>query len=90
MSDTPKTDAEAMDGWSGDAVCVPVEFARGQERTIVKLVEALTDVEMIIDEQIYDEQVKEDFDAPDDREYSINLTAKQVRAISAALAKVKP
>ena len=34
MSDTPKTDAVASDGWSGDAVCVPFDFAREQERAI--------------------------------------------------------
>lgn len=35
---TPKTDAAATDGWSGDAFAVPVEFARAQERTITDLV----------------------------------------------------
>jgi hypothetical protein len=30
-TETPRTDAEASDGWSGDAVCVSVEFARKLE-----------------------------------------------------------
>lgn len=36
MSDTPtpRTDAEASDGWSGDAVCVSAEFARQLEREL--------------------------------------------------------
>lgn len=34
MSDTPRTDAVASDSWSGDAVCVPVEFSRILEREL--------------------------------------------------------
>jgi len=34
MSDTPRTDAEASDGWSGDAVCVSADFARQLEREL--------------------------------------------------------
>lgn len=41
MSDTPKTDAVATDGWSGDAAAVPVEFAREQERRISELEQML-------------------------------------------------
>lgn len=33
-SETPRTDAEACDGWSGDAVCVSVEFARELEKEL--------------------------------------------------------
>lgn len=40
MSDTPKTDAAACDGWSGDACCVSYEFARDQELLINELVGA--------------------------------------------------
>lgn len=40
-SDTPRTDAEAMDGWSGDAVCVNVEFARTLEREAATMRAAL-------------------------------------------------
>ena len=34
MSDTPRTDAEACDGWTGDAVCVSVKFSRKLEREL--------------------------------------------------------
>lgn len=46
MSDTPKTDAVATDGWSGDAAAVPVEFAREQERRISDLEHMLHRCEM--------------------------------------------
>jgi hypothetical protein len=32
---TPRTDEEAGDGWSGDAVCVSAELARTLERELV-------------------------------------------------------
>jgi len=32
MSDTPETEEVAGDGWSGDAECVPADFARRLER----------------------------------------------------------
>lgn len=32
---TPRTDAEATDGWSGDAVCVSYEFAAQLERKLI-------------------------------------------------------
>jgi hypothetical protein len=34
MSDTPRTDAEESDGWVGDALCVPGDFARQLEREL--------------------------------------------------------
>lgn len=34
MSDTPRTDAEASDGWSGDVLCVSEDFARTLEREL--------------------------------------------------------
>jgi hypothetical protein len=34
MSDTPRTDKEAIDGWSYDAVCVSADFARELEREL--------------------------------------------------------
>jgi hypothetical protein len=34
---TPRTDANATDGWSGDAVAVPVEFAQSMERAATRL-----------------------------------------------------
>jgi len=33
---TPRTDRVAIDGWSGDAVAVPLEFARKLERELSK------------------------------------------------------
>lgn len=34
MSDTPRTDEEESDGWSGDALCVSSSFARQLEREL--------------------------------------------------------
>jgi hypothetical protein len=36
MSDTPRTDAEASDGWSGDVLCVSEDFARTLERELAE------------------------------------------------------
>ena len=33
-SDTPRTDALASDGWSGDAICISAEHARQLEREL--------------------------------------------------------
>jgi hypothetical protein len=49
----------------------------------------LHELEGAFDEEIYPEQVKEDFDALPEREYSVTITAKQWRAISQALTKAK-
>lgn len=32
---TPRTDAEASDGWSGDAICVSADFARTLKRELI-------------------------------------------------------
>lgn len=40
--DTPRTDAEASDGWSGDAICVGADFARELERENDRLRRALS------------------------------------------------
>jgi hypothetical protein len=45
----------------------------------------LDELEESFDKQIDPEQVREDYDAPDDREYSVNITAKQWRAFSRAM-----
>lgn len=47
----------------------------------------LDELEGCFDKEIEPEQVKEDYDAPDDREYTVTITAKQWRAISRALTK---
>lgn len=46
----------------------------------------LDELETSFDKQVYEERKSEDFDALDEREYSVNITAKQLRAISTALA----
>lgn len=45
----------------------------------------LDELEESFDKQIDPEQVREDYDAPDDREYSVNITAKQWRAFSSGM-----
>jgi hypothetical protein len=47
----------------------------------------LDELEGAFDKDIFPEQSKDDFDAPDDREYSVTITAKQWRAIGRALSK---
>lgn len=49
----------------------------------------LDELEEAFDRDIYPEQKKEDFDAPDDREYSVTITAKQWRAMTRALNKAE-
>ncbi|MHB8817161.1 MAG: hypothetical protein ACYDAE_28385, partial [Steroidobacteraceae bacterium] len=50
---------------------------------------ALDELEAALDPVIYPQQKKQDFDAPDDHEYDVTITAKQWRAISAALTKAR-
>lgn len=47
----------------------------------------LNELDVVFDEQTYKKQAREDFNAPDDREYSVTITAKQLRAISLACQK---
>jgi hypothetical protein len=65
-------------------------------KEVSKLILAASDMHAILDEleatfdkEIYPEQVKEDFDAPDDREYTVTITAKQWRALGRALGKIQ-
>lgn len=46
---------------------------------------ALSDFEGILDGQIYPDQVRDNFDAPDDCEYAVKITAKQWRSFGQAL-----
>ncbi len=46
---------------------------------------ALEAVEIALDPQIYPEQVKDDFEAPDDRAYTVTITADLWRQIGRAL-----
>ena len=50
----------------------------------------LDDLEGSFDKEIYPEQKKEDFDALDDREYTVTITAKQWRALGRALDAFTP
>lgn len=52
-----------------------------------ELLEVLGDLEMLFDAQTYDEIKRADFDPPDDHEFTVNITSKQLRAISAVLLK---
>lgn len=61
-----------------------------------KLIAAAPDMHAVLDEledcfdrEIYPEQAKEDFDAPDDREYTVTITAKQWHALGRVLNKVE-
>lgn len=52
---------------------------------LARAIAVLEDMEDTIDKQTYDERLKRDFDDPDDCEYSVNITAKQFRAIGRVL-----
>lgn len=56
---------------------------------LIACYEILDQLEGRFDEEIYPEQLKEDFNAPDDREYSVTITAKQWREVSKALSAVQ-
>lgn len=47
----------------------------------------LDELEGAFDEQTYPEKSRVDFDPPEDHEFSVTITAKQLRAISRALTK---
>lgn len=49
------------------------------------LLAVLDDLEDTFDREIEPEQRREDYDAPDDREYTVTITAKQWRALGRAL-----
>lgn len=84
---------------------IPITVARVEEfgrafavegEANARLIHAAPDMHAVLDEledsfdtQIHPEQAKEDFDAPDDREYTVNITAKQWRALRRALSKAK-
>lgn len=81
-------DSEPSKGIAGIAPNAPEEwgpvFAAASSMLAI-----LEELENTFDEQTYIEKARENFDAPDDREYSVNITAKQLRAISAALSKTE-
>lgn len=68
--------------------CDSLSMRRNDARLIAAapdMYAVLDELEGTFDEQTYLEKMREDFDAPDDREYSVNITAKQLRAISKIL-----
>lgn len=73
----------------------PIDIPRSQAIANTHLVVASPEMHAILDEledtfdkQTYDEKVRMD-DVPDDYEYCVNITSKQLRAISAALSKAE-
>jgi hypothetical protein len=53
--------------------------------TISTLLDLLNPLHGSLDRQTYDEKVAENFDAPRDREYSVNVTAQQERDLTQAV-----
>lgn len=49
----------------------------------------LDDLEDAIDKQLYDERMREELEIPLEREYSVNLTERQIQAITRALNKAE-
>jgi hypothetical protein len=74
------------DNWWDDYVRV-VKKCKALQQQNAELKAILEELGDSFDEQTYSEKAREQFDAPDDREYGVNITAKQLRAISALLTK---
>lgn len=53
--------------------------------TLLTLLELLNPLHGSLDKQTYDEKVKEGFDAPADREYAVDITARMERDLSQAV-----
>lgn len=49
----------------------------------------LEDLEDSIDKQLYDERMREELEIPLEREYSVNLTERQIQAITRVLNKAE-
>lgn len=54
------------------------------KETIKIILDLLNPLVGSLDKQTYDERVQENFDAPDDREYAVNITARQERDLTQA------
>jgi hypothetical protein len=64
----------------------PVEDLRALDiETVQTLLDLLNPLHGSLDEQTYDEKYKDEFNAPPDKEYSINITAKQERDLNQAV-----
>lgn len=55
------------------------------QETIQALLDLLNPLHGSLDKQTYDEKVREDFNAPDDREYDVSVTARQERDLCQAV-----
>ncbi len=55
------------------------------KETIQTLLDLLNPLHGSLDEQTYDERLKENFDAPRDREYDVRVTAQQERDLTQAV-----
>lgn len=53
--------------------------------TIQTILDLLNPLHGSLDKQTYDERVQENFDAPDDREYDVSVTARQERDLTQAV-----
>jgi hypothetical protein len=52
---------------------------------LVQAYTSLSDIEGILDKQIYPAQLRDNFDAPDDCEYAVTITAGQWRQFCQAI-----
>jgi hypothetical protein len=53
--------------------------------TIETLLDLLNPLHGELDQQTYDDKVKDNFDAPADREYNVNITARMERDLTQAV-----
>lgn len=69
-----------------DAMEELAKFIETDRQLLIDAVNVLDDLEDVFDRQVYDEQARRDFDVPDDYEFQVTVTAKQLRAIGKVLA----
>ena len=55
------------------------------KETIQTILDLLNSLHGSIDEQTYDEKLKDNFDAPRDTEYNVNITAQMERDLTQAV-----
>lgn len=60
-----------------------------QETAYAEMKAVLDELEGTFDQQTYTEKALMDFDANDDHEFTVTITAKQLRAIGRALIKAE-
>jgi hypothetical protein len=69
--------------------CVTCGQPIGSEEVAAEMLAALSEIEGALDKQIYPEQVRDNFDAPDDCEYAVTITAKQWRTFGQAVTQLE-